>query len=126
MRSHPTPSFTTEPHSKTYLIHPPVSSFRVCCCCACSFMLILPHPTPPSQIERGRESEKDISASRDSKSVIHFQIVSATASTVTFAPPLLSPLLYTTLKCCLGLCGRLAKGKLNNRGTKIKGEGSET
>lgn len=58
MRSHPTPSFTTEPHSKTYLIHPPVSSFRVCCCCACSFMLIQPHPTPPSQIERGRERER--------------------------------------------------------------------
>lgn len=54
MRSHPTPSFTTEPHSMTYLIHPPVSSFRVCCCCACSFMLIQPHPTPPLQIERDR------------------------------------------------------------------------
>lgn len=88
-------------------------------------MLIQPHPTPPSQIERVRESEKDISASRDSKSVIHFQIVSATASTVAFVSPLLSYLSYTTLKCCLALCGRLSEGKLN-RVTKIKGEGSET
>lgn len=124
MRPHPTPSFTTETHSNTYLIHPPVSSFRVCCCCACSFMLIQLHPTPPTQIERVRESEKDISASRDSKSVIHFQIVSATASTVAFVSPL-SYLSYTTLKYCLALCGRLAEGKLN-RGTKIKGKGSET
>lgn len=125
MRPHPTPSFTTETHSKTYLIHPPVSSFRVCCCCACPFMLIQPQPTPPSQTERVRESEKDISASRDSKSVIHFQIVSATASTVAFVSPLLFYLSYTALKCCLALCGRLAEGK-RNRGMKIKGEGSET
>ncbi len=40
--------------------------------------------------ERERESEEDLSASGDSKSIIHFQIVSATASTVTFVPPLLS------------------------------------
>lgn len=54
MRSHPTPSFTTEPHSMTYLIHPPVSSFRVCCCCACSFMLIQSCTSPTN---RARERE---------------------------------------------------------------------
>lgn len=58
MRSHPTPSFTTEPHSVTYLIHPLVSSFRDCCCCACSFMLIQVHPTPPLQVGRGKERGK--------------------------------------------------------------------
>lgn len=54
MRSHPTPSFTTEPHSMTYLIHPPVSSFRVCCCYACSFMLIQSCTSPTN---RARERE---------------------------------------------------------------------
>lgn len=79
MKTHPTLSFTTEPHSMTHLIHPPVSSFRIRCCCACSFML---SPPPPAKIEqeRKRDSEKDTSASWDSKSITHFQIVSATAS----------------------------------------------
>lgn len=122
MRSYPTPSFTTKPHSMTYLIHPPVSSFRVRCCCACSFMLIQTHPTPPSQIEGGSERERKWERHKCLKGLKkHYSFSNrfrhSKYSNICTSPPLSS----ASLLPCLALWGRLAEGKLSDSGRKIKG-----